>query len=93
VRLLNLSVKFIRAAMRTVLITGASRGIGLGLVRGFLNTAGTRVIATARRPDSAVELAALLKAGAARHAELAVSSRMRIRFELLDPDPDPGGQK
>jgi NAD(P)-dependent dehydrogenase (short-subunit alcohol dehydrogenase family) len=56
--------------MRTVLITGASRGIGLGLVRGFLNTAGTQVIATARRPDSAVELTALLKAGAARYAEL-----------------------
>ncbi len=87
VRLLNLSVKFIRAAMRTVLITGASRGIGLGLVRGFLNTAGTRVIATARRPDSAVELAALLKAGAARHAKFADSSRIRIR------NPDPGGQK
>jgi NAD(P)-dependent dehydrogenase (short-subunit alcohol dehydrogenase family) len=79
--------------MRTVLITGASRGIGLGLVRGFLNTADTQVIATARRPDSAAELTALLKAGAARHAELTDSIRIRIRFELLDPDPDPGGHK
>ena len=48
--------------MRTVLITGASRGIGLGLVRGFLGTSGTRVIATARTPESALELAALIKA-------------------------------
>jgi NAD(P)-dependent dehydrogenase (short-subunit alcohol dehydrogenase family) len=48
--------------MRTVLITGASRGIGLGLVREFLSTAGTRVIATARQPESAPQLAAILKA-------------------------------
>ena len=47
--------------MRTVLITGASRGIGLGLVRGFLRTANTRVVATARRPEAAAELAAVLK--------------------------------
>ncbi len=83
--------------MRTVLITGASRGIGLGLVRGFLNTAGTRVIATARRPDSAVELAALLKAGAARPIGTCIPIqaglwiRIRIHCEWLDPDP--GGHK
>ena len=50
-----------RLRMRTVLITGASRGIGLGLVRGFLRTANTRVVATARRPEAAAELAAVLK--------------------------------
>jgi NAD(P)-dependent dehydrogenase (short-subunit alcohol dehydrogenase family) len=69
-------------AMRTVLITGASRGIGLGLVRGFLNTAGTQVIATARRPDLAVELAALLKAGAARYSKLADAVRIWFLFHL-----------
>jgi NAD(P)-dependent dehydrogenase (short-subunit alcohol dehydrogenase family) len=47
--------------MRTVLITGASRGIGLGLVREFLRAANTRVIATARRPEAAEELVAVLK--------------------------------
>lgn len=47
--------------MRTVLITGASRGIGLGLARELLRSANTRVVATARHPESARELADLLK--------------------------------
>lgn len=42
----------------TVLITGANRGIGLGLTRQFL-ARGWQVLATCRQPDRAHELAAL----------------------------------
>ncbi len=42
-------------AGETIVITGANRGIGLGLVRTCLE-AGASVIATARQPDSAREL-------------------------------------
>ena len=41
--------------MRTVLITGANRGIGLGLTTRFLQQ-GYKVIATCRNPDGAREL-------------------------------------
>jgi NAD(P)-dependent dehydrogenase (short-subunit alcohol dehydrogenase family) len=44
--------------METVVITGANRGIGLGLTRRFL-AAGRRVIATCRQPDASGELARL----------------------------------
>ena len=43
----------------TVLITGCSRGIGLGLVKEYLNR-NFRVIATCRNPESAMELKAIL---------------------------------
>ena len=42
----------------TVLITGANRGLGLEFARQFA-AAGWQVIATARKPDKAVELKAL----------------------------------
>lgn len=42
-------------AARTVLITGANRGIGLELARQY-GAAGWHVIATARRPEAATEL-------------------------------------
>jgi NAD(P)-dependent dehydrogenase (short-subunit alcohol dehydrogenase family) len=48
-----------------VVITGANRGIGLGLVGACLDR-GDEVHATARRPDSATELAALRKKAAGR---------------------------
>lgn len=41
--------------MATVLITGANRGVGLGLVRRYL-VRGDEVIATARRPAEATDL-------------------------------------
>lgn len=44
--------------MPTILITGASRGIGLEFVRQYAE-AGDRVIATCRRPEAATELAAV----------------------------------
>jgi NAD(P)-dependent dehydrogenase (short-subunit alcohol dehydrogenase family) len=40
----------------TVLITGCSRGIGLGLVKQFLSIENVRVVATCRNPDGATEL-------------------------------------
>jgi len=43
-----------------ILITGCSRGIGLGLVKNFAG-AGFQVVATCRNPDKAPELAALLE--------------------------------
>ncbi|MEM1085505.1 MAG: SDR family oxidoreductase [Verrucomicrobiota bacterium] len=46
------------SSQRTVLVTGANRGIGLGLVRHYLE-AGWRVIAAVRKPDEASELAGL----------------------------------
>lgn len=44
-----------------ILITGANRGIGLELVRQYL-TRGERVFATARQPDSAIDLHTLKEA-------------------------------
>ncbi|MEM8767529.1 MAG: SDR family oxidoreductase [Pseudomonadota bacterium] len=49
--------------METTLITGASRGIGLGLTQRFLE-AGHRVFATCRAPEEATELKALAGASA-----------------------------
>jgi len=43
-----------------VLITGASRGIGLGLVKEFLSK-GFQVVATCRNPDKAVDLSKVLQ--------------------------------
>ena len=45
---------------KTALITGCSRGIGLGLVKEFVNR-GYNIIATARAPECAQELQAFLK--------------------------------
>eukprot|EP00930_Biecheleria_cincta_P031044 TRINITY_DN21523_c0_g1_i1.p1 TRINITY_DN21523_c0_g1~~TRINITY_DN21523_c0_g1_i1.p1 ORF type:complete len:411 (-),score=67.59 TRINITY_DN21523_c0_g1_i1:169-1401(-) len=45
---------------KTVLITGCSRGLGLGFVTELL-VAGARVIASCRDPDSAVELKTVLQ--------------------------------
>lgn len=42
--------------MSTVLVTGANRGLGLGLVRRW-RAAGRRVLACCRRPEAAAELA------------------------------------
>ena len=52
-------------AKMTVLITGCSRGLGLGLVRGFIK-AGACVIATCRSPKSATELLKAIELGASR---------------------------
>ncbi|MEM7324874.1 MAG: SDR family NAD(P)-dependent oxidoreductase [Actinomycetota bacterium] len=46
------------AGTRNIVITGAGRGLGLGLVRCFTER-GDRVIGTARTPDGATELAEL----------------------------------
>ena len=43
-----------------ILITGCSRGIGLGLVKEYISQ-GFRVIATCRNPSQAIELTEVLK--------------------------------
>jgi len=53
-------------AKPTVVITGASRGIGLGMAAEFAKI-GYRVIATARTPSTATELNALAKSNANVH--------------------------
>jgi NAD(P)-dependent dehydrogenase (short-subunit alcohol dehydrogenase family) len=60
VRALPLDIKTNKNSptMPTVLITGASRGIGLGLARVYAES-GWRVIATARSPAKAAELSAI----------------------------------
>jgi NAD(P)-dependent dehydrogenase (short-subunit alcohol dehydrogenase family) len=62
--------------MRTVLITGANRGIGLEHARRYAER-GARVFATARKPDEADELAALAK----RHTEVEV-----LAYDAMDDD-------
>jgi len=63
--------------MKTVLITGANRGIGLEHTRAFV-ARGIRVFAAARSPSDADELNAL----AASHAgKITV-----LQYEALDPD-------
>jgi len=63
--------------MKTVLITGANRGIGLEHVRSFA-AKGVRVFAAARSPRDANELNAL----AANHA----GKITILQYEALDPD-------
>ena len=57
---------------KTVLITGANRGIGLGFAESFLNT-GDFVIATSRSPNSAKDLKRL-------------KAQYRDRLEILELD-------
>ena len=45
--------------MTNVLITGCSRGLGLGLARGLLKTTDWSVVATARKPSESKDLTAL----------------------------------
>lgn len=45
--------------LQTILVTGSSRGIGLGLVKSYLAKSSTRVVATCRSPERAHELTAL----------------------------------
>eukprot|EP00603_Paraphysomonas_imperforata_P014037 CAMPEP_0114483756 /NCGR_PEP_ID=MMETSP0104-20121206/19043_1 /TAXON_ID=37642 ORGANISM="Paraphysomonas imperforata, Strain PA2" /NCGR_SAMPLE_ID=MMETSP0104 /ASSEMBLY_ACC=CAM_ASM_000202 /LENGTH=200 /DNA_ID=CAMNT_0001659745 /DNA_START=37 /DNA_END=636 /DNA_ORIENTATION=+ len=48
-------------ALQTFLVTGANRGIGLGLVREILTLKNSRVLATCRDPQGASELSTLLQ--------------------------------
>lgn len=78
----------------TILITGANRGIGLGLTAHFL-ARGWRVYAGCRRPDAAIELGALAARHPGRCAVLALEVRddasvaamaetIRARHDTLD---------
>ncbi len=66
-------------AAPTVLITGANRGIGLELARGYAER-GWNVIATARRPEAASELAAIRAA----HANLVIERLDVTDFAQID---------
>lgn len=66
-------------AAPTVLITGANRGIGLELARGYAER-GWNVIATARRPEAASELAAIRAA----HANLVIERLDVTDFAQVD---------
>ena len=48
---------------KVVLVTGANRGIGLGLVRELIRRGGCSVVATCRTPSGAPELRELLESG------------------------------
>lgn len=65
--------------MNTVLITGANRGIGLGLVKAYLQ-AGWQVIASCRSPEQALDL-----------AQLAENTGNRLRMESLIGSREEGG--
>merc|ERR1711872_1073320 len=66
-----------------VLITGASRGIGLGLVKEFVSK-GYEVIATCRNPDSAVDLSKVLEDAKQQPAVTLDVTDDVIRKEMLD---------
>lgn len=59
--------------MQTVVITGANRGIGLGLTKRFA-AAGWHVVACCRHPQSAAELNTLAASGTVEVVELDVAS-------------------
>lgn len=46
-------------SVKTVIITGANRGLGLELAKAFSAQPNTKVIGTARKPATATQLAAL----------------------------------
>lgn len=62
--------------MNTVLITGANRGIGLGLVQHYLKS-GWQVIATARAPKNSIELQKL----ETEHGSQLVSVKLDVTSE------------
>jgi NAD(P)-dependent dehydrogenase (short-subunit alcohol dehydrogenase family) len=64
--------------VRRVVVTGANRGLGLGLARAFA-ARGDEVWATARRPTEASELQALAKSGQVHVHALDVTSDEQVR--------------
>jgi NAD(P)-dependent dehydrogenase (short-subunit alcohol dehydrogenase family) len=75
-----LTVKSAEAkASRTVLITGANRGIGLELARNYAQQ-DWQVYATARRPEAADDL----KAIAAKHPKLRIEQLDVLDHEMID---------
>lgn len=78
---------------KTVLITGANRGIGLELVKRYLQEADWQVIATCRQPENAVELKQLVASSSNRLKILPLevtdsASVLRISNELKDATID-----
>ena len=62
--------------MKTILITGSNRGIGLGLVRHYLKS-GWRVFAASREPGKSGDLRALEK----EHGDRLVSVKLDVASE------------
>lgn len=71
------------AALRNVIVTGGSRGLGLGIARD-LAASGHRVLAVARRPSDGLEEA---RAAAARDGAGEIHF---VPFDLVDVDAIPG---
>ncbi|KAF2013934.1 aflatoxin biosynthesis ketoreductase nor-1 [Aaosphaeria arxii CBS 175.79] len=80
------------SAQNTVLITGANRGIGKGLVAVHLASANTTVIATVRDPSSAENLHSLSKGSGSQLIiiKLDVSSAESIRSGIASLKSDHG---
>lgn len=78
---------------KTVLITGANRGIGLELVKRYLQEEDWQVIATCRQPENAVELKQLVASSSNRLNILPLevtdsASVLRLSIELKDANID-----
>ncbi|CAM2065981.1 SDR family oxidoreductase [Sulfidibacter corallicola] len=63
--------------MKTILITGANRGIGLEFVRQYLSE-GNRVLATCRNPEAAEDLKTLASSGSLEIGALDVCSQESV---------------
>lgn len=81
----------------TYVVTGANRGIGIELVKHLLaHDADARVIATARNPDKADDLQAVVKANAGRAATIKldlVSTEYQLNGKHSVADEPPASRR
>lgn len=71
-------------AMRTILITGSSRGIGLGLVKTFLDKySDVKVIAACRNPAGSSDLMKLVEANSERLLIFPLDTTLKTSHESL----------
>ena len=77
--------------LKTVLITGSSRGIGLGLVKSYLCRADVQVVATCRSPETASQLTSLKQEHADRLFVLPLDINSSESFATLQKSLDSVG--
>lgn len=75
-------------SIKTVVITGANRGLGLELARALSTQQNTRIIGTARNPAAATELAALPNVSVIRLDISDLSSIPKFAEDILRITPD-----